>query len=173
MKTLNRGFTLIELMIVVAIIAIIASIAIAQYKKFQLKSKTAEAKANIGTIRACEETYVVEHDKYLSCSTRPDGNPEPQPQDWGTDPDNGFTIIGFAPTGKVYFRYTVFPGEITSNSWPYVFLTSSPEGEISSRDGQVDITIIAQGDLDGDGGKSAYGCTDENTKILGPFGDDF
>jgi type IV pilus assembly protein PilA len=55
MKKLSKGFTLIELMIVVAIIGILAAIAIPNFVKYQLRSKFSEASSNIEGLRKAEE----------------------------------------------------------------------------------------------------------------------
>ena len=65
----NKGFTLIELMIVVAIIGILAAIAIPNFMTYQCKAKQSEAKSNLGNIRTMQEAYIAEYDRYSSSMT--------------------------------------------------------------------------------------------------------
>ena len=60
----QKGFTLIEWMIVVDIIGILAAIAIPNFLMYQCKSRQAEAKANLGAIFTNEEAYRAEYDLY-------------------------------------------------------------------------------------------------------------
>jgi type IV pilus assembly protein PilA len=62
----KRGFTLIELMIVVAIIGILAAIAIPNFIKFQARSKQGEVKTNLKSAFTAEKSYYAEHDVYAS-----------------------------------------------------------------------------------------------------------
>jgi type IV pilus assembly protein PilA len=66
MRSVNssRGFTLIELMIVVAIIGILAAIAIPNFIKFQAKAKQSEAKSNLKAIFIAKKSYHAEHTSY-------------------------------------------------------------------------------------------------------------
>lgn len=60
----KKGFTLIELMIVVAIIGILAAIAIPNFMNYQCKAKQTEAKTILGNIRVAQEAYLAEYDTY-------------------------------------------------------------------------------------------------------------
>jgi len=74
----KKGFTLIELMIVVAIIGILAAIAIPNFLKFQAKSKMSEAKTNLGAIYTGELAYFGEQNKYADFNAinwSPSGTP--------------------------------------------------------------------------------------------------
>jgi len=166
----SKGFTLIELMIVVAIIAILAAIAIPQYKKFQLKAKTAEAKTNLGAIRTAEEAYAAEHDEYITANYRPNATPTAAKRAWVTS--DQFDSLGFAPAGDVRYSYGVAAGDTTGS------LSTAPTNGTNAATSKpaaanVDITIVAKGDLDGDSSFAYYGMTDEEAELVGPQGDDF
>lgn len=75
-KKLVRGFTLIELMIVVAIIGILAAIAIPNFVKFQARSKQSEAKSNLKALYTVEKAYFQENDNFSSCIRKVGFSPE-------------------------------------------------------------------------------------------------
>ena len=61
-----EGFTLIELMIVVAIVGVLAAIALPNFSKFACRSKQSEARIALKAIFVAEESYRAEFSQYLS-----------------------------------------------------------------------------------------------------------
>lgn len=68
LKRLNdsKGFTLIELMIVIAIIGILAAIAIPQFSAYRKRSYNSAAQSDLRNAATAEEAYYVDHQEYAS-----------------------------------------------------------------------------------------------------------
>jgi type IV pilus assembly protein PilA len=102
----RKGFTLIELMVVVAIIGLLAAIAVPNFIKFQCRSKQSEAKGNLKALYTAQETFRAEFDRYTTIASIPAGS-------------NGATstnAIGFVPKGaKLRYSY-VSDGVVTAFS---------------------------------------------------------
>ena len=79
------GFTMIELMMVVIIVAILAAVAVPLYRANVRRAYASEAVATLGAIRSAERTYYAEHGEYLSVAAGDLGN-------MPTDADPGLGI---------------------------------------------------------------------------------
>ncbi|MBI4998116.1 MAG: prepilin-type N-terminal cleavage/methylation domain-containing protein [Rhodocyclales bacterium] len=60
----NRGFTLIEVMVVVAIVAILSAIALPQYNDYVLRSQLPEAQGELAAMRTKLEQYFLDNRTY-------------------------------------------------------------------------------------------------------------
>ncbi|MBM3307884.1 MAG: prepilin-type N-terminal cleavage/methylation domain-containing protein [Candidatus Eisenbacteria bacterium] len=68
MRRNQRGFTLVELMIVVIIVGILAAVAIPMYQGATERAKASEAVAALGTIRGAMRVYFAEHGTYVNAN---------------------------------------------------------------------------------------------------------
>ena len=103
----RSGFTLIEMMIVVAIIGILVAIAVPAFVNYQLRAKRSEAYGNLASIARSEESYFVANGSYVDTGGSFPGAPGPVKQVWTPAADAAFATIGYRPEGNVYFDYDV------------------------------------------------------------------
>ena len=89
----RKGFTLIELMIVVAIIGILAAIAIPNFLRFQAKSKQSEARELLSTVYTAETAYFAEKNTYGTLSDA-GFTPSSTPKYYTNVGDSNFTFTG-------------------------------------------------------------------------------
>ncbi|MGL4222228.1 MAG: pilin [Shewanella sp.] len=64
MKAVNKGFTLIELMIVVAVIGVLAAIAIPQYQNYVAKAELGGALSSVSALKTNVEDYIANNGSF-------------------------------------------------------------------------------------------------------------
>ena len=140
MKEYSQGFTLVELMIVVAIVGILASIAIPNFVEMQYKAKRAELPINVALVRTAEVSYDALYDGYIEVTAHPSTVPGKQKLSWAGG-NAGFDALGFIPSGTVRGQYQVrtVPGRASTNG-----------GEF---------TVVGLSDCDGDGKQAKFTAT--------------
>jgi len=105
------GFTLVELMIAVAIVAVLAAVAIPVFRGYAKEARMSEARTNIQGILEAEEAYFTRFGHYTGplplCP--PAAAPNATNQVWDVSAcDQGWDELGWSPDGPVYFQYRVW-----------------------------------------------------------------
>jgi type IV pilus assembly protein PilA len=149
------GFTLIELMITVAIVGVLAATAMTNFMRFQLRSKVTEAKTNLASIRTAEHSYVSSFSTFVPAAPSPVADPALGSTRFDWSDNGGFGQLGWAPEGTVYFNYRV---------------TAAPGGCPGAGNPCTSFTAEAASDLDVDGALNFWGYVQPDTGGSAPAG---
>jgi type IV pilus assembly protein PilA len=145
----RRGFTLVELMIVVAIVGVLAVIALVGYNKYMRSAAAGEARAMLLSIRGAQDSYKTEVLTYKSCgavSTATDYYPRPLAtldnkkaawDGWGGAQATCWKELNVRAAGPVRYSFATeagAPGPInigappSTPSWPFngAFTSNDP-----------------------------------------------
>jgi type IV pilus assembly protein PilA len=171
----TAGFTLVELMVVVAILGVLATVAIVSFRKYTLRAHVSEAYGLLGMIRMRQESYRSEFSQYCDVSspshTGADGSigsswptspPGRTPVDWYASLPVEWTQLGIRPSGLVYYRYDTVAGN--PGITPSILGSNLNYGAGGSNQ-DAWWAAHAYGDLDGDGLKSTFEATSLNNTI--------
>jgi general secretion pathway protein G len=144
LKKDNRGFTIVELLIVIVVIGILAGLVITTYNGIQQKARNTERTTDLKTLQAQLEAYFAENDSHYPSLT--DLNTQPATGTWWIttnmkgmdketlrDPSNSRYQLASTPTAKQY-SYQVFQSDGTTScetddtTCATYTLTAEPEG---------------------------------------------
>jgi prepilin-type N-terminal cleavage/methylation domain-containing protein len=152
----QRAFTLLELLTVVTIVGILATLGLVSYRRFITSSKSSEAIYMVGAIRAAEESYRAEALSYFDVTGPsmsnyyPSATPGAKKTAWDASTHADYLKwrqLGARPDGPVYYGYAVGAG--AAGAVPYTLhITDKPTWPTTTEPWYV---IEAKGDVDGNG----------------------
>lgn len=146
------GFTLIELMIVIAIIAFLAVISVPSFMRFLAKAKRTEAYMQLSSIYAAQKAYYAEHGTYA--------NQLGGPNSLGWKPE-GYS--GGGAQEKFYYTYGFGSG--SEGQHYFTGKLGTPASYLNkSYANQQGFMVCAAGDIDNDGRPDIL-CVDQNNNI--------
>ena len=126
----RAGFTLLELALVMAMIAVLVALAVPSMEVFVRRAQAAEPRALLPAIAAAEQAYRRDHGKYRA--TAPSCVDVPRGQVGAFDAHaDGWDTLGIRPEGPIRYRY-----QVTVDGDSY--------------------RVVAEGDLNGDGRTSTF-----------------
>lgn len=136
----QQGFTLVELMVVVAIIGLLSAVAIPNFRKYQAKAKMSEAKLQLSSVYTAETAFFSDYNIYHNCLAHMGYNPQREVLNryYAIGFKNGLDVDGAAspPTGAYGAAVTAglspvatdCPDSNPSTAFTSVIATDMPPG---------------------------------------------
>ncbi|QWT21528.1 prepilin-type N-terminal cleavage/methylation domain-containing protein [Bacillus sp. NP157] len=110
LRTRKRGFTLIELMIAVAIVAILAALAVTQYSRYTYRARRGDGQKLLMALANAEERYFAQQNKYADVKTI------------------GYAATTTATSDSGYYTATITVGAVNSFAAQSYVATAVPTG---------------------------------------------
>ncbi len=169
----HRGFTIIELLLVVTILGVLSSIAIPSFIKVELRAKQAERNIMMSSVQRAVDDYYVRENHYPTVdgdrtwlylnTPNPDGSPGTTKRPWrrtSKDDTDQWNKLSLTVQGAVFYNYEGDAYE--EGGERYVWLRAS--GDLDA-DGTVDVLdkywLYAGGQLQHIDGETCSDCTQE------------
>lgn len=152
---MKKGFTLVELMIVIVIIALLAMIAVPSFMSCVAKAKRTEAYMNLSSLYSAQKAYWAEHGTYSAVLCGQGGI--------GWKPE-GYKTDGSAQN----FNYTYGFGNGSEGTHFFTGKLGAPAQQLQqAHAGKDSFLILAVADIDGDGKFDVLGVNQFNEiKVL-------
>jgi prepilin-type N-terminal cleavage/methylation domain-containing protein len=106
------GFTLVELMIVVALIGVLSAVAIPAFLTYQARSRRAESYTNLAAIADAQKSLQATTGQFFDSgvswpdpASTPEGSLGIHTMDWDAASEAAYADLGWAPEGQVYYSY--------------------------------------------------------------------
>jgi type IV pilus assembly protein PilA len=173
-RQLRRGFTLVELLITVAMIGVMSTLAMVGYRKYLYSAQSSEAKNVIQMIRGAQEAYKAEMLQYLSPSTNistfyPNTTPNDVRYAWvfpsHADAPN-WKQLNVNPDAPVRFGYACIAGIAPTNSMQPLSAFLAPPTMPTLNSGTAWYEIQAKNDHNANGVFAVFGSTSLSGEIL-------
>lgn len=151
------GFTLVEVLMVVALIGVLASVAIPTFRSYQAKTRRSEAFANLNAVARSQTTFYatkgIFHGTGLSWpDPTPYGGLGAHKMTWDPASESAFSQLGWAPEGQVFYSYETNTPEVPGSGCTCnTCFSATAFGDVDNN-GQVSALMYSHPEPDGGGG---------------------